>query len=176
MAETLNYEVENKKREEATKEALSTLLEKYKTEEVSKEERITEYLYAGYGGFQVEDETKEFKCTISFDVKPYSEENSIWDKTRQVCFAEFDRIDGELILRKVYLVPEKYDEFKEAYNEYEKNEKSTFETSGVPSSGKLVASSNEIEELGNWIFRCCGFILFVVSVVYIILKIKNRKK
>ena len=118
----INYEVENKKREKATKEALSTLLEKYKDIEVPEEERILEYRWNGYGLRRIEDETTEFKCTIDFSVTPYSEENTNWDKSRQMCFAEFDRIDGELILKNISLEPDKYEEFMKAFEEYEKNE------------------------------------------------------
>lgn len=172
----INYEVENKKREEATQDVLSTLLEKYKTEEVPEEERILEYRWNGYGVREMEDETKEFKCTINFEVKPYLEENSNWDKSRQMCFAEFDRIDGELVLRNISLTPENYDEFITAFEEYEKNEETIVELTGtLPEESMNLENEDEIDKLSNFIFVGSAIVLGIVILVVVIIKIRNKK-
>lgn len=171
----INYEVENKKREKATKEALSTLLEKYKDIEVPEEERILEYRWNGYGLRRIEDETTEFKCTINFSVTPYSEENTNWDKSRQMCFAEFDRIDGELILKNISLEPDKYEEFMKAFEEYEKNEETMVETTGVAVDTSYIENENEIDELSNYIFISSAIILVILIFVVLVFKIKKKK-
>lgn len=171
----INYEVENKKREKATKEALSTLLEKYKDIEVPEEERILEYRWNGYGLRRIEDETTEFKCTINFSVTPYSEENTNWDKSRQMCFAEFDRIDGELILKNISLEPDKYEEFMKAFEEYEKNEETKVETTGVAVDTSYIENENEIDELSNYIFISSAIILVILIFVVLVFKLKKKK-
>lgn len=171
----INYEVENKKREKATKEALSTLLEKYKDIEVPEEERILEYRWNGYGLRRIEDETTEFKCTIDFSVTPYSEENTNWDKSRQMCFAEFDRIDGELILKNISLEPDKYEEFMKAFEEYEKNEETMVETTGVAVDTSYIKNENEIDELSNYIFISSAIILVILIFVVLVFKLKKKK-
>ena len=171
----INYEVENKKREKATKEALSTLLEKYKDIEVPEEERIIEYRWNGYGLRRIEDETTEFKCTINFSVTPYSEENTNWDKSRQMCFAEFDRIDGELILKNISLEPDKYEEFMKAFEEYEKNEETMVETTGVAVDTSYIENENEIDELSNYIFISSAIILVILIFVVLVFKLKKKK-
>ena len=171
----INYEVENKKREKATKEALSTLLEKYKDIEVPEEERIIEYRWNGYGLRRIEDETTEFKCTINFSVTPYSEENTNWDKSRQMCFAEFDRIDGELILKNISLEPDKYEEFMKAFEEYEKNEETMVETTRVAVDTSYIENENEIDELSNYIFISSAIILVILIFVVLVFKIKKKK-
>ena len=171
----INYEVENKKREKATKEALSTLLEKYKDIEVPEEERILEYRWNGYGLRRIEDETTEFKCTINFSVTPYSEENTNWDKSRQMCFAEFDRIDGELILKNISLEPDKYEEFMKAFEEYEKNEETMVETTGVAVDTSYIENENEIDELSNYIFISSAIILVILIFVVLVFKLKKKK-
>ena len=171
----INYEVENKKREKATEEALSTLLEKYKTEEVPEEERILEYRWNGYGVRKIEDETREFKCVIHFDVTPYLDENSVWDASREMCFAEFDRINGELVLKNISLKPENYEEFMEAFEEYEKNKEVGVETTGIPADASYVTSENKIDELTNIIFVGSTIVLVTVVVTIIIFKVKKKK-
>lgn len=171
----INYEVENKKREKATKEALSTLLEKYKDIEVPEEERILEYRWNGYGVRRIEDETTEFKCTINFSVTPYSEENTNWDKSRQMCFAEFDRIDGELILKNISLESDKYEEFMKAFEEYEKNEETMVETTGVVVDTSYIENENEIDELSNYIFISSAVILAILIFVVLVFKVKKKK-
>ena len=170
----INYEVENKKREKATEKALSTLLEKYKTEEVS-EERILEYSWNGYGLRKIEDETKEFNCVIHFDVIPYLDENSVWDASREMCFAEFDRIDGELVLKNISLKPEIYEEFMESFEEYEKNKESGVEVTGVQADVSYVTRENKIDELSNIIFIGSAIVLVIVVVTIIIFKVKKKK-
>lgn len=171
----INYEVENKKREKATKEALSTLLEKYKDIEVPEEERILEYRWNGYGLRRIEDETTEFKCTINFSVTPYSEENTNWDKSIQMCFAEFDRIDGELILKNISLEPDKYEEFMKAFEEYEKNEETMVETTGVAVDTSYIENEKEIDELSNYIFISSAIILVILIFVVLVFKLKKKK-
>lgn len=171
----INYEVENKKREKATKEALSTLLEKYKDIEVPEEERIIEYRWNGYGLRRIEDETTEFKCTINFSVTPYSEENTNWDKSRQMCFAEFDRIDGELILKNISLEPDKYEEFMKAFEEYEKNEETMVETTRVAVDTSYIENEKEIDELSNYIFISSAIILVILIFVVLVFKLKKKK-
>lgn len=171
----INYEVENKKREKATKEALSTLLEKYKDIEVPEEERIIEYRWNGYGLRRIEDETTEFKCTINFSVTPYSEENTNWDKSIQMCFAEFDRIDGELILKNISLEPDKYEEFMKAFEEYEKNEETMVETTGVAVDTSYIENEKEIDELSNYIFISSAIILVILIFVVLVFKLKKKK-
>ena len=171
----LNYEVENKKREKATKDALSILLEKYKDAEVPEEERILEYRWNGYGVRKIEDEITEFKCTINFSVTPYSEENTNWDESRQMCFAEFDRVDGELVLNNISLEPDKYEEFMKAFEEYETNEATMVETTIVPIDESYIANENEIDELSNYIFISSSIILMIVILGVLVFKIKNKK-
>ena len=173
----LNFEIENKKRSDAAKEALTELLEKYKTEEVSEEERIIDYTYTGYGVGIVEDETKEFKCSISFIVTPYLDNGSIWQKGSQICFAQFDRIDGELILRNISLTPENYEEFLEAFEEYQNNKSNTDEMIVVPNNVKnnINVNSSKIDELGDYIFIGSAIVLLVVVSCFIISKIKKKK-
>ena len=171
----INYEVENKKREKATEKALSTLLEKYKTEEVSDKERILEYSWNGYGLRKIEDETKEFNCVIHFDVIPYLDENSVWDASREMCFAEFNRIDGELVLKNISLKPEIYEEFMESFEEYEKNKESGVEVTGVQADVSYVTSENKIDELSNIIFIGSAIVLVIVVVTIIIFKVKKKK-
>ena len=153
------------------------LIEKYKTEEVSEEERIIDYTYTGYGVGIVEDETKEYKCSISFIVTPYLDNGSVWQKGSQICFAQFDRIDGELILRNISLTPENYEEFLEAFEEYQNNKSNTDEMIVVPNNveKKINDNSSKIDELADYKFIGSAIVLLVVVSCFIISKIKRKK-
>ena len=124
---------------------------------------------------RIEDETTEFKCTINFSVTPYSEENTNWDKSRQMCFAEFDRIDGELILKNISLEPDKYEEFMKAFEEYEKNEETMVETTGVAVDTSYIENEKEIDELSNYIFISSAIILVILIFVVLVFKLKKKK-
>lgn len=168
------YDLGSTKRFEISQEALSQLLEKYKTEDVSEEERITDYMWCGLGG-GIPDEQGKSKITIHFTVTPYTEENSIWKSDFQyIAFAELSVVDKEYVVEKVSLEPENYNKFLERFEEYQKGGKETVEVQAVSAEKTEDLKTNKIEKMSNMIFVSSS-IIFSVLVLGIIVNVFKRK-
>lgn len=168
----LDWEKEHKKIEKIYHESLENWMQKYKTEEVPENERITDYQISGYNGGKIID--GKLKTTIDFSVTPVSE-NTIWNPNGNMAFFTFDIVDGEYIFESASLYPEKYDEFMEAFEEHEKNKEVGVETTGVPADTSYIANENKITELSNIIFIGSAIVLVIVITVIVIFKCKKRK-
>lgn len=172
-----NVELSNKKRQEASNIVLSQLMEKYKTDEVSEEERIIDYQWCG-GGYDFSKENEGIlSVTINFTVTPYLEENSEWKKDFQyIAFAEFSVVDGEYVLQKVSLEPENYDKFLKKFEEYQENESEIVENKAVPAEKTEDLKTNKIEKMSNIIFVSSSIVfgmIVLIVIINIVKKIKN---
>ena len=167
----LDWDKEHKKIEKLYYESLENWMQKYKTEEVPENERITDYQISGYNGGKIID--GKLKTTIDFSVTPVSED-TIWNPNGNMAFFTFDIVDGEYVFESASLYPEKYDEFMEAFEEYEKNKETIVEPTGIPAEKSYVASENKIDELSNYIF--IGSAIILVTVIFGILVFKLTKK
>lgn len=166
------YDLGSTKRFEASNSALTQLMEKYKTEEVS-EERISDYMWCGMGGGFNQDEQDKIAITIHFTVTPYLEENSVWKKDFQyIAFAELSIINKEYVVEKVSLKPENYDKFLERFEEYKKSE--TVEIEAVQGEKTEELKADKVEKMSNTIFISSS-IIFTILVLGIIVNILKRK-
>lgn len=170
----LDWDKEHKKIEKLYYESLENWMQKYKTEEVPENERITDYQISGYNGGKIID--GKLKTTIDFSVTPVSE-NTIWNPNGNMAFFTFDIVDGEYIFESASLYPEKYDEFMEAFEEYEKNQETIVEPTGtLPEESMNLESKNEIDKLSNFIFAGSAVVLGIVILFVIVLKMRDKSK
>lgn len=168
-----DWKKENKKREEAFEKALVELLEKYKDESIPEDERILDYRYLGFGTSSVEEE-ELVKVHIDFIVTPYSSENTKWDDSNNICFAEFSKVDGEYKLKWISLVPRNYDKFLEKFEEYQKNIPDNVETEIVQGEKNEDLKSGKIQEMSSIIFILSSIVLILVILSIIIKLLKKR--
>lgn len=169
----VDWEKEHKKIDKLFNESLENWIQKYKTEDVPENERITDYQISGYTGGKIVD--GKLKATIDFSVTPVSE-NTIWNPNGNMAFFTFDIVDGEYIFESASLYPEKYDEFMKAFEEYEKNKETIVEPTGtLPEESMNFENEDEIDKLSNFIFVGSAIVLVIVVVIVIIIKSKNKK-
>lgn len=170
-----DWRKENKKREEAFEKALTELLEKYKDENIPENERILDYRYLGFGTSSVEEE-ELLKVHIGFIVMPYSSENTKWEDSNNICFAEFSKVDGEYKLEWISLVPKNYDKFLERFEEYQKGLEDKVEVETVQGEKNEDLKAGKIQKMSNIIFISSSIIfgmIILLVIVKIIKKIKN---
>lgn len=170
-----DWRKENKKREEAFEKALTELLEKYKDENIPENERILDYRYLGFGTSSVEEE-ELLKVYIGFIVMPYSSENTKWEDSNNICFAEFSKVDGEYKLEWISLVPKNYDKFLERFEEYQKGLEDKVEVETVQGEKNEDLKAGKIQKMSNIIFISSSIIfgmIILLVIVKIIKKIKN---
>lgn len=170
-----DWRKENKKREEAFEKALTELLEKYKDENIPENERILDYRYLGFGTSSVEEE-ELLKVYIGFIVTPYSSENTKWEDSNNICFAEFSKVDGEYKLEWISLVPKNYDKFLERFEEYQKGLEDKVEVETVQGEKNEDLKAGKIQKMSNIIFISSSIIfgmIILLVIVKIIKKIKN---
>lgn len=170
----LDWEKEHKKIEKLYYESLENWIQKYKTEEVPENERITDYQISGYNGGKIID--GKLKTTIDFSVTPVSE-NTIWNPNGNMAFFTFDIVDGEYIFESASLYPEKYDEFMEAFEEYEKNKETIVEPTGtLPEESMNLENENQIDKLSDLIFVGSAVVLGIAILFVIVLKMRDKRK
>ncbi len=169
-----DYDVLNKKRQEASQNALLELMEKYKTDEVPEEERIMDYNWCG-GGYDFSKEDQGvFKATADFMVTPYMEENSKWKKDfRYMAFEKFSIVNGEYVLETVSLEPENYDKFLERFEEYQKNGEEIVEVQAVSAEKTEDLKTSQIEKMSNMIFISSSIVLGIIVLLMIVKKFKK---
>ena len=168
----LDWDKEHKKIEKLYHESLENWMQKYKTEDVSENERIVDYQISGWNGGKIVG--GKLKTTIDFSVTPVTED-TIWNPNGNTVFLVFDIVDGEYIFESASLYPEKYEEFMKAFEEYEKNKDVGVETTGIPADVSYGASENKIDELSDIIFIGSAIVLVIVVVTIIIFKVKKKK-
>ena len=170
------WEKENKKRENAFREALNSYMQTFMTEETPEEDKITSYEYTGFGVGEVDNENK-LAVTISFNVTPANENNTTWFKHGNCCFAVFSKINEENVLEKISRYPDNYDKFLEKFEEYKKNNKETTENiqiQGQQAENNL--ANQEIEKISNTIYISCSIVLITIICLITVKFLKNRKK
>lgn len=163
-------------RREASNIALAQLMEKYKTDEVSDEEKIIDYKWCGCGfDFRMEEQGI-LKVTINYTVTPYLEENSIWKKDFQyIAFAECSIGDGEYIVEKTSLKPENYDKFLERFEEYQRNQTEVVEVQAVSAEKTEELKTNQIQKMSNIIFISSSIVFGMIVLIVIVNIIKKIK-
>lgn len=169
------YDLGSTKQFEISQEALTQLLEKYKTDEVTEEERITDYMWCGIGG-GIPDEQGISKMTIVFTVTPYLEENSIWKNDFQyIAFVELSVENKEYKIDKLSLEPENYDKFLEKFEEYQKNGEEVVQVEAVSAEKTEDLKTNNIEKMSNIIFVLSSIVFGITVLLMIVNKLKKLK-
>lgn len=168
----IDWKTENQRREELYKETLDEWIKQYMGDEVPENQRVTGYQIHGWMAGEENDEV--FTPVVYIKVDGISED-SIWDKNDNPIYLKFKIIDGDYIFESASMYPEKYDEFMEAFEEYEEKQETIVETTGIPAEKSYVASENKIDELSNLIFIGSALVLVIVIVIVIIIKSKNKK-
>lgn len=170
-----DWNKKNLEREKAFEAALPELLEPYKEDSVEESQRIIDYTLSGFGVGEEKD--GKLEASINFWVTPYSEENTIWQKGSNICFATFSVIDGEYKLDSISLTPKNYDKFLERFEEYEKNNIKNVEIQETQCEKIENLKVNQIEKMSNFIFiiSTCLLILLISITSFKIVKSKRKK-
>lgn len=169
---SVNSKTENQRIEDLYKETLDEWIKQYMGDEVPENQRVTGYHINGYMYGEENDEV--FSPVVYIGVDGISED-SIWDKNDNPIYLKFKIVDGDYIFESASMYPENYDEFMQAFEEYEKNKEVGVETTGVPAEASYVASENEIDELSNIIFVGSAIILVIVILGVLVFKLKKKK-
>lgn len=170
-----DWNKENKKREEAVKKSVAEFLEPYMDESTPENERIISYDHTGGGYDFSKEEEGIFKADAYFNVKPYSEEDTIWKLEHNLLFLEYSIVDGEYILEWASLTPKNYDKFLERFEEYQKNGQENVEIQSVQAEKIENLEASQIEKMSNTIFATSAIVLLIV-IVGIIVKIVRKRK
>ena len=168
----IDWKKENKIREELYESTVDEWMKQYMEDEVPENQKITGYKITGFISGIEEEEV--FSPIVYVKAEGISED-SIWDKKDNSIHLKFRKINGEYILEYASLYPEKYEEFMNAYEEYEKNKEVGVETTGVPADASYVATENKIDELSNIIFIGSAIVLVIVIVTIIVFNVKKKK-
>ena len=187
---TKNYIIQEKNA--IAEEVFKGWIEKYKSEEVPENRRITEY---NMGGVRVREISEdEFIADIEFIVTPVSIENTewnygepetklwdghefVWYVKTNIFYTKIKVENGEYHVEYIGETPEGYDEFAKRFEEYKKThsqeEVENIQIQGEETDNQL--ANQEIEKMSNGIVIGCSVILLVVICLVGVKVIKYRK-
>lgn len=168
---SVNSKSEKQRIEDLYKETLDEWIKQYMGDEVPENQRVTGYHINGYMYGEENDEV--FSPVVYIGVDGISED-SIWDKNDNPIYLKFKIVDDDYIFESASMYPENYDEFMEAFEEYEEKKETIVETTGIPAEKSYVASENKIDELSSLIFIGSAVVLVIVIVIAFKLKRKNK--
>lgn len=188
---TKNYIIQEKNA--IAEEVFKGWIEKYKSEEVPENRRITEY---NMGGVRVREISEdEFIADIEFIVTPVSIENTewnygepetklwdghefVWYVKTNIFYTKIKVENGEYHVEYIGETPEGYDEFAKRFEEYKKTHPQekveNTQIQGEETDNQL--ANQKIENMSNGIVIGCSAILFVIVCLVIAKLIRYRGK
>ena len=170
------YRTNSQKEYEAITKALEDYLSPYMGEDVDNYERILSYSMgssSSRGG-----PWKEGEMITSFSIKYHVEvpdkNNTKWLPYVNVVYMDFDIVDGEYVLKRIFERPDKLDEFEKAFKEYqEKNDEIVSVENEAINAVESNKNSSEVILIRNGIYVISAFVIIVLGVGFIIKMIKK---
>ena len=167
------------KTEKILEQALKEYLEPYKSDKVSEEKRIKDYMFSGYSvreTYNINDVATKY--VVDFSVTPINDENTIWLKHKNVIFVDLNYKDGEFGIKKIFDKPDNLDEF---YKKFEENKKNKVRNQEQNTEIKTIAAKSEgnnkavqVEKISNYIYLVGGLVLTMNIIIGILLLKKSR--
>lgn len=170
------YRTNSQKEYEATTKALEDYLSPYMGEDVDNYERILSYSIgssSSRGGPWKEGEMIT-SFSIKFHVEVPDKNNTKWLPYVNVVYMDFDIVDGEYVLKRIFERPDKLDEFEKAFKEYqEKNDEIVSVENEAINAVESNKNSSEVILIRNGIYVISAFVIIVLGVSFIIKMIKK---
>jgi len=170
------YRTNSQKEYEAINKALEEYLSPYMGEDVDNYERILSYSMgssSSRGGPWKEGEMIT-SFSIKFHVEVPDKNNTKWLPYVNVVYMDFDIVDGEYVLKRIFERPDKLDEFEKAFKEYqEKNDEIVSVENEAINAVESNKDSSEVIIIRNGIYVISAFVIIVLGVGFIIKMIKK---
>lgn len=170
------YRTNSQKEYEAINKALEDYLSPYMGEDVDNYERILSYSMgssSSRGGPWKEGEMIT-SFSIKFHVEVPDKNNTKWLPYVNVVYMDFDIVDGEYVLKRIFERPDKLDEFEKAFKEYqEKNDEIVSIENEAINAVESNKNSSEVILIRNGIYVISAFVIIVLGVGFIIKMIKK---
>lgn len=170
------YRTNSQKEYEAINKALEDYLSPYMGEDVDNYERILSYSIgssSSRGGPWKEGEMIT-SFSIKFHVEVPDKNNTKWLPYVNVVYMDFDIVDGEYVLKRIFERPDKLDEFEKAFKEYqEKNDEIVSVENEAINAVESNKNSSEVILIRNGIYVVSAFVIIVLGVGFIIKMIKK---
>jgi hypothetical protein len=170
------YRTNSQKEYEAINKALEDYLSPYMGEDVDNYERILSYSMgssSSRGGPWKEGEMIT-SFSIKFHVEVPDKNNTKWLPYVNVVYMDFDIVDGEYVLKRIFERPDKLDEFEKAFKEYqEKNDEIVSVENEAINAVESNKNSSEVILIRNGIYVISAFVIIVLGVGFIIKMIKK---
>ena len=170
------YRTNSQKEYEAINKALEDYLSPYMGEDVDNYERILSYSMgssSSRGGPWKEGEMIT-SFSIKFHVEVPDKNNTKWLPYVNVVYMDFDIVDGEYVLKRIFERPDKLDEFEKAFKEYqEKNDEIVSVENEAINAVESNKNSSEVILIRNGIYVISAFVIIVLGAGFIIKMIKK---
>jgi len=170
------YRTNSQKEYEATTKALEDYLSTFMGEDVDSYERILSYKIGSSSsrGGPWEQGEMITQFTMKFSVEVPDKNNTKWLPYVNVVYMDFDIVDGEYVLKRIYDKPDKLEEFEKAFEEYkEENDEIISVENKVINAVEDNKESSEVIIIRNGIYVVSLFII-LISIFSLIIKIVKK--
>ena len=171
------YKTNSQKQHEAIISALEEYLSPYMNENCDDYEKVLSYRENGAssrgGPWKIGEPITSF--SIKYSVEVPDKNNTKWLPYVNVVYMDFDIIDGEYVLKRIFDKPDNLDEFEKAFVEYKEIHNDIIQEETVATQAETNNKySNEIIKIKNSIY-IISTILIVISLLSIIIRKRIKK-
>ena len=171
------YRTESQKQHEAIISALEGYLSPYMDENCDDYEKVLSFRENGEssvgGPWEIGEPITSF--AIKYSVEVPDKKNTKWLPYVNVVYMDFDIIDGEYVLKRIYNKPDNLEEFEKAFEEYKELHNDVVQEEIVVVQTEINnKNSSEIIKIKNSIY-IISIILIIISLLSIIIR-KHRNK
>ena len=174
------YKTNSQKQHEAVIKALDEYLSPYMDETCDRYERVLSYQdcgeYSRGGPWGVNEPITSF--AVKYSVEVPDKNNTKWLPYVNVVYMDFDIIDGEYVIKRIFDKPDNLEKFEKAFEEYKELHNDIVQEEIVAVQAETnKKNSKEIVKIKNSIYIISIFLIILSLLSFVIRKhINNIKK
>ena len=170
------YKTNSQKQYEAINKAIEEYLSPYMNENCDDYERVLSYQVGGEysigGPWEIGEPITSW--AIKYHVEVPDKNNTKWLPYVNLVYIDFDIVDGEYVLKRIYDKPDSLDEFEKEFKKYQESHNEVVQEEVAVQAETNNKNSNEIIKIKNSIYTI-SITLITLSILSIIIrKIKNK--
>ena len=170
------YKTNSQKQYEAINKAIEEYLSPYMNENCDDYERVLSYQVGGEysigGPWEIGEPITSW--AIKYHVEVPDKNNTKWLPYVNLVYIDFDIVDGEYVLKRIYDKPDSLDEFEKEFKKYQESHNEIVQKEVAVQAETNNKNSNEIIKIKNSIYTI-SITLITLSILSIIIrKIKNK--
>ena len=171
------YKTNSQKQYEAINNALEEYLSPYMNDTCNDYEKVLSFQVGGEysrgGPWEIGEPITSW--AIKYHVEVPDKNNTKWLPYVNLIYMDFDIVDGEYVLKRIFDKPDNLDEFEKAFEEYQESHNEIIQEEKVVVQAETNnKNSIEIIKIKNSIYTISIFLIVISILSIVIRKLKNK--